>query len=141
VVVGAKGWNDSGIEERLQELADLPIHRTDFINDTDLAALYTGATAFVYPSFYEGFGIPCLEAMASGCPVICSNTSSLPEVVGDAALTVAPDDTDGLANLIAKLANDAKLRQKLASAGLKQAAQFTWQASARRLSAVIDRLQ
>jgi len=91
VIVGAKGWNDSGITRRLEEVSGLPIHQTNFVNDTELAALYAGAIAFVFPSLYEGFGIPCLEAMASGCPVICSNTSSLPEVVGDAAITINPN--------------------------------------------------
>lgn len=140
VIVGAKGWNDSGIERRMHHLKGLPIHRTDFIDDDDLAALYAGAEAFIYPSFYEGFGIPCLEAMASGCPVICSDTSSFPEVVGEAGLLVEPADITGLATAITHLISDVRLRKRLIAAGLKQAQKFTWETSARQLSKVIDSL-
>lgn len=140
VIVGAKGWNDSGIERRIHHLKGLPIHRTEFIDDNDLAALYAGAEAFIYPSYYEGFGIPCLEAMASGCPVICSDTSSLPEVVGEAGVLVAPTDTAGLSAAITHVTSDDRLRKRLIAAGLKQAQKFTWEASARQLSKVIDSL-
>jgi glycosyltransferase involved in cell wall biosynthesis len=140
VIVGAKGWNDSGIEQRFTELKDLPIYRTDFVNDADLPVLYAGATAFVYPSFYEGFGLPCLEAMATGCPVICSSASSLPEVVGDAALLVDPNNTNDIAAAITRITSESALRKRLITAGLKQAKKFTWEDSARKLSQIIDSL-
>ncbi len=140
VIVGAKGWNDGDIEQLLAELKHLPIYRTDFVDDTSLAALYAGATAFVYPSFYEGFGIPCLEAMACGCPVICSNTSSLPEVVGDAAIQVSPTATGELASSIVRLAKDKPLQKKLARLGVERARKFSWEESASRLSAVISKV-
>jgi glycosyltransferase involved in cell wall biosynthesis len=140
VIVGAKGWNDDNIHKQFGELKDLPIYRTDFVSDKDLAALYAGAEAFIYPSFYEGFGIPVLEAMASGCPVICSNISSFPEVVGEAALAVSPDNIDEIAQAITLLTYDLKLRKKLIKRGIERAKLFTWQESARRLSNVINEM-
>jgi glycosyltransferase involved in cell wall biosynthesis len=140
VIVGAKGWNDSGIESRLRELTDLPIYRTNFVSDSDLAALYAGATALVYPSFYEGFGLPCLEAMACGCPVICGNNSSFPEVVGNAAIMVDAHNIDEVAKAMIKLSNSTKLREELRTSGLEQARRFSWEDSAHKLSQVIDSL-
>ena len=115
VIVGGKGWNDEGIERKLKDLASLPIYRTDFVSDLDLAALYAGATAFVYPSFYEGFGIPVLEAMACGCPVVCSNNSAFPEVVGDAALQVNASSIADIAAAINKVASSVDLRKQMSS--------------------------
>ena len=140
VIAGSKGWNDHGIKQRLHKLKNLPIYRTGFVDDDELAALYAGAVAFVYPSFYEGFGIPCLEAMACGCPVITSNTSSLPEIVGSAGLLIDPNDTAAITKAIIRVSSDVKLRNKLTEAGLKQAMKFTWQESAKQLSNVIDSL-
>ncbi len=139
IVGGGKwSWNNSDFQDELAKLSRLPIYRTGFISDDDMAALYAGALAFVYPSFYEGFGIPCLEAMACGCPVVCSNLSSFPEIVGEAAMQVDPNSIDDIASAIINVTSDANLREKLAGLGEKQAAKFSWEASAKQLTDVID---
>jgi glycosyltransferase involved in cell wall biosynthesis len=140
VIVGNKGWNDEEIENSFKQLSSLPIHRLGFVDDPDLATLYASASLFVYPSYYEGFGIPALEAMASGCPVVCSNSSSLPEVVGDAALMVDPDDTKGLVEKIIMVLDDDNLRNSMSEKGLIQAKKFSWEKSAQKLSDLIDKL-
>jgi glycosyltransferase involved in cell wall biosynthesis len=137
---GKWAWNNSGFHDQLKQLENLPVYTPGFIDDDDLAALYTNAKAFVYPSFYEGFGIPPLEAMASGCPVICSNTSSLPEVVGNAAITLSPKDTEGLARAMVDVSSNESLRQKMIKDGLVRAKKFDWEKSANILSNVIDGL-
>ncbi|MGQ9501210.1 MAG: glycosyltransferase family 4 protein [Anaerolineae bacterium] len=106
-----------------------------FIAEEDKPAVYSAATAFVYPSRYEGFGLPVLEAMACGTPVVTSNISSLPELVGDAAFQVAPDDTRGMSAAIIALCVDEMLREELRRRGLARAATFTWQRTA---SATLD---
>jgi glycosyltransferase involved in cell wall biosynthesis len=102
----------------------------DRVSDDDLVDLYNGATGFVFPSLYEGFGLPILEAMASGAPVIAGNVTSLPEVAGDAALLVDPYDTDAIARSIRRLVEDEALRNRLRAQGLARAAHFTWDATA-----------
>ena len=112
--------------------ADAPWMRTlGFVSDADLAALYRGAAAFAMPSTYEGFGLPVLEAMHCGAPVICARASSLPEVGGDAALWVAPDDQDGLASAIERVLDDEALRKQMRADGLRRAATFSWDETAR----------
>jgi glycosyltransferase involved in cell wall biosynthesis len=98
-----------------------------FVADDDLPALLSGALAFVFPSLYEGFGMPVLEAMACATPVLTSTTSALPEVAGDAALLVDPHDTGAIAEGLARLLSDAALRERLRERGIQRAAQFTWQ--------------
>jgi glycosyltransferase involved in cell wall biosynthesis len=102
-----------------------------YVPDEDLAALYSGALVYAFPSLYEGFGFPALEAMACGTPVVCANTSSLPELVGDAALTVAPTDTQALAEAIQRLISDEGLRKALIARGLERAKQFTWESASK----------
>lgn len=102
------------------------IHITGFVSDQDLAALYSGATAFVYPSLYEGFGLPPLEAMSCGCPVITSNCSSLPEVVGSAGLQVDPYSVPALAAAMERLITDHVLADELRHRGLERASEFSW---------------
>jgi glycosyltransferase involved in cell wall biosynthesis len=102
---------------------------TGHVPDEDLAPLYTGARVFVYPSIYEGFGLPPLEAMQCGTPTITSNTSSLPEVVGDGGVMVAPDDVDGLAGQMLDLARDSDRRRCLQQRALAQARRFSWELS------------
>ena len=99
---------------------------TGYVAEDDLAALYSGAVGFVFPSLHEGFGLPALEAMACGTPVITSNTTSLPEVVGDAALLVDPTDADQLCDAMAAVLSDGALRAELSRKGMERAAQFSW---------------
>ncbi|MGQ9674682.1 MAG: glycosyltransferase family 4 protein [Chloroflexota bacterium] len=106
------------------------------VDDDSLPGLYAAAAALVLPSLYEGFGLPVLEAMACGTPVVCSNTSSLPEVVGDAAILVDPRDVDAWSEAIARVLASETLRTELRRKGLARAAQFTWERSARATLAV-----
>ena len=100
---------------------------------------YNAADVFAFPSRYEGFGMPVLEAMACGTPVVTACTSSLPEVAGDAALAVPPDDTDALAEALHRALADAPLRQEMRAQGIARAAQFTWEETARRTAAAYRR--
>jgi glycosyltransferase involved in cell wall biosynthesis len=106
--------------------------RMDAVEAEDLPALLAGATAFAYPSVFEGFGLPPLEAMACGAPVICSNTTSLPEVVGDAALTFDPARTDDIAAALGRVLGDSALRDDLIARGRARAARFSWRTTAER---------
>ena len=99
---------------------------TGYVPDEDLAALYSGAMVFVYPSFYEGFGLPPLEAMQCGVPVIVSNTSSLPEVVGDAGILVDPKDGDAICQGILNIYRDNILKMQMTANSLKNAERFSW---------------
>jgi glycosyltransferase involved in cell wall biosynthesis len=109
-----------------------------FVSDTELAALYRRATALVFPSRYEGFGLPVLEAMACGGRVVCADASSLPQVAGDAALLFPPDDHVALADQLTRLLHDADLRDALTARGLQRATQFAWTETARQTLAVFD---
>jgi glycosyltransferase involved in cell wall biosynthesis len=109
---------------------------TGYVPDEDVVALDNAADLFVYPSIFEGFGLPPLEAMACGTPVVTARGSSFPEVVGDAALTVDPLDAEALAAAIATMLSDAGLRARCAARGLERAATFSWDATARAISAV-----
>jgi glycosyltransferase involved in cell wall biosynthesis len=110
---------------------------TGFVAQHDLPAFYRGAEMLVYPSLYEGFGLPPAEAMACGTPVITSNTTSLPEVVGEAALTVDPTDVRAIAGAMATLLDDAALRQELTEAGIQRSQRYTWQRAAQHLLAAL----
>lgn len=133
VIVGKKGWLSGGFFRRLRELALEPgVVLPGFVPDDDLPAVYSGAACFVFPSLYEGFGLPVLEAMACGAPVICSNASSLPEICGDAALLFDPRSPAELTTIIERVLADAALRGELVERGLRQAAKFTWQRTAER---------
>jgi glycosyltransferase involved in cell wall biosynthesis len=135
VLAGAKGWlyDDTWA-------SGLPgVTLTGYVDDADRGALYAGALALVFPSLYEGFGFPVIEAMHCGTPVIASNTSSLPELAGDAGLLVDPLDVNAIAAKLARLAASQELRAELAAKGRMRAAQFTWErAAARALRALED---
>ncbi|MCH9633629.1 MAG: D-inositol-3-phosphate glycosyltransferase [Chlamydiae bacterium] len=126
VLAGTKGW---GFESLLDKIKKYPkrIKLTGFVADEDLAALYSGAMAFVYPSLYEGFGLPPLEAMNCGTPVIVSDRSSLPEVVGNAGLYIDPTSRDDLCERVLKIYGDSELRTELSEKSLIQAKKFSWE--------------
>jgi glycosyltransferase involved in cell wall biosynthesis len=131
VVVGAKGWKTSGIYQAIQASPFRDrIHLAGFVADDDLPAVYNLADAFVYPSLYEGFGIPVVEAMACGTPVVTSKVPALSEVAGDAALLVDPLDPRGLAEAMERIVQDEALRATLRAKGLERAKRFSWDASA-----------
>ncbi|NTV65366.1 MAG: glycosyltransferase family 4 protein [Oscillochloris sp.] len=138
VIAGVRGWLSEGIARCaiVHGLADR-VHFSGYLPDEDLPTLLSGALAFVFPSLYEGFGMPVLEAMACGTPVLTSSTSSLPEVAGDAALLVDPIDTDAIAAGLVRLVSDPALRAELRARGLARAATFTWERCARETLAVL----
>jgi len=134
VIGGGKGWMYDDVLAMV-EGAGLSgrVRFPGFVDDADLPALYTLATAFAFPSWYEGFGIPVLEAMACGTPVVTADNSSLPEAAGDAALLVDAADTDALAGSLFRLLADEALRARLLPVGQAQAKRFTWESSAQQL--------
>ncbi|MBI5032963.1 MAG: glycosyltransferase family 4 protein [Chloroflexi bacterium] len=141
LIAGRKGWlYQSTFDHVKQAGMDSEIDFLDYVPDADLPALYSACDAFVFPSLYEGFGLPPLEAMACGAPVICSNTSSLPEVVGDAALQVNPRDVNEIAAAITRVLNDATLRDELCAKSLARAAQFSWERTARETLSIYQSL-
>jgi glycosyltransferase involved in cell wall biosynthesis len=138
-MVGAKGWLYDRVFDRVHDLG--LEDRVIFLGQVEsrvLPALYNGARLFVYPSLYEGFGLPVLEAMACGAPTIASNVSSLPEVTGDAAVLVDPMDVPQIARDMGDLLQDGDQRDRLRQEGLKRAARFTWQAAARKTLAIYE---
>lgn len=130
VLVGFKGWENREILELLSK-AKGDILYTGFVSEQELGEIYNLATLFVFPSVYEGFGLPVLEAMACGCPVVASSVASLPEVCGDAALLVDPLDEASIADGLSRLVAGESLRRELRRKGLERAALFTWEKSAR----------
>lgn len=137
VLVGRRAWLYKHIfheAHRPQYAGDVIL--TDYVPEADLPGLYSGALAFVYPSIFEGFGLPVLEAMACGTPVITSNSSSLPEVVGDAGLMVDPFDEEALEKAMLRVVEDAQLRVQLSEQSVRQAAKFSWRRTAELTLAV-----
>ncbi len=131
VIGGGPGWLYEPIYETIERLGlQNQVQMLGYVDESDLPALYTGADVFCFPSLYEGFGIPVLEAMACGTPVVASNTSSLPEAAGDAALLVSPTDTDALADALGRAIDDTDLRAQLVQSGLSQCQRFSWRDSA-----------
>jgi len=130
IIVGRKGWNCDDILSYMSEL-DGMVRFTGYVSDEELVALYQMATCLVFPSLYEGFGLPVLEAMMAGCPVITSKTSSLPEVVGNAGLLVDPGNAGEIATTILRLLQDDALRISLQAQGQAWAARFSWAETAR----------
>ncbi len=141
VFVGKRAWL---YDETLRALEDASLGDsvilTGYVPESDLPALYSGATCFVYPSIFEGFGLPPLEAMQCGTPVIIGNRTSLPEVVGDAALAVDPFDVNAIAGAIEQILNKPALRDELRVRGLERAKMFDWHETARRTLRVYEQV-
>jgi glycosyltransferase involved in cell wall biosynthesis len=133
VIAGKKGWLTDELFGRLRKLGiEDRVHFTGYLPDNDLCALYSSCRIFIYPSMYEGFGLPPLEAMACGAAVIASSTPSITEVVGDAACVFAPEGVNDLAQAIITLLRDENERRRLSNAGLKRALQFSWNRTAQQ---------
>jgi glycosyltransferase involved in cell wall biosynthesis len=141
VIAGAKGWLYEDIFRLTKELElDNTTQFPGFVNQEDLPLWYNCAECFVYPSRYEGFGLPPLEAMACGTPVITSTVSSLPEVVGEAAIKVDPDNVVAMADALAQVFGNSATRNKMQANGLVQASKFTWHETARQTLAVYQKV-
>lgn len=137
VIVGEKGWMYQHIFNYVTEhKLENNVIFTGYVPDDELPVLYKNAICFLYPSFYEGFGIPIIEAMASGCPVITSNTSSLKEIAGNAAVLVEPNDTNAINKAIVEIITNKKKREELRIKGKKQAKNFSWQTMAEKTKEV-----
>ncbi len=133
VLAGRDGWKQKGIYAAARAVPCAPrIHFPGYIEKEDVPALYAASGAFVYPSLFEGFGLPVADALAAGLPVITARSSSLPEVAGNAALYVEPEDPHGLADALEQLANDEELRTELAARGRAWSAQFSWRHTAEK---------
>lgn len=142
VIAGGKGWlyDDIFAAAEASPVANR-IHLIGFVADDDLPTLYSLADVFAYPSHYEGFGIPVVEAMACGTPVICADNSSLPEVAGNSALQVPATNIDALAGAMHRLAVDSSLRESVIASGFLQVQKFNWPAAAQRLLAVYQQFR
>lgn len=142
VLVGRKGWMVDQVFRLVDSLALLDrVCFTGYVDGNDLPVIYSMADVFVYPTFYEGFGLPVLEAMACGAPVITSNTSSLPEIAGDAGVLLPPEDEEGLAAALERLLLNEDERQARSLRGLALASAFTWERTARLTWQVYQRLR
>lgn len=141
VVVGSRGWLYQDFFRKIDELAlrDV-VHLPGYVLDADLPAMYCAATVLVMPSIYEGFGLPVLEAMACGTPVVSSHASSLPEIGGEAAQYFDPMDVDEMTAALRRVLTDDELRAEMRQAGLEQAAEFSWERAASETAAVYERV-
>jgi len=141
VIAGPDGWGAPALDAALAASPHRErIRRLGWVRDEEAAALLRGAAVYAYPAVYEGFGLPPLEAMAAGTPVVTSTAGSLPEVVGDAALRIAPGDADALADALARVLDDDALSEDLRARGTERAAGFTWDRTASGLVATYRRL-
>lgn len=141
VLAGMKGWHTEGLLKPAEDLIRRgELRLLGYVPDGLIPSLYAGAAAFCYPSRYEGFGLPVLEAMASGVPVITSNATSLPEVVGSAGLMVDPDDVDGIRDHLRQLLEDQTYAQELGRRGLLRSRSFSWDRCARETISVYEKV-
>jgi len=146
LIVGKKGWLSEQLYTRIEELGlEKQVLFLHNVEDHEMPLFYAGARAFAFPSLYEGFGLPALEALATGVPVVSSNAGSLSEVVGDAGVLVDPHDVDGWAGALESVLLDPDLSARLRAAGPGRSAQFSWQRAARetldlyyRISGIMD---
>lgn len=141
VLAGGAGWRNEPLFQRIAslELEDA-VHFIGFVREEDLPALLSAATVFVYPSLYEGFGLPPLEALACGTPVVATTAGALPEVLGSAALLVDPEDVQALAEALHRALTDEEVRLRAATAGPEQAARYTWEGAAQRMLSIYERV-
>ena len=131
ITVGGNGWDYGKVKEQVKTLGlENRVHFLGYVSDDLLRLLYRKAVVFVYPSLFEGFGLTVLEAMASSCPVITSNVTSLPEVSGDAAILINPEDVDELSTSIVLVSTNKKIREQMITKGLQRAKTFTWKRAA-----------
>ncbi len=140
VLAGGKGWLDGTILDLINQLPREQVVKTDYVEEADVPALYSGSSVFVYPSLYEGWGMQVLEAMACGVPVVTANNSSLPEVASDAAILVEATDTLAISKAINKVITDPALAAAMRAKGIAHAKKFTWEDSAEKLKAVIEQV-
>ncbi len=141
VLAGAPGRQTADLALLAQRLGIVQfVHFLGYVEERELVALYQGAQLFLFPSLFEGFGLPVLEAQSYGVPVMTANNSSLPEIAGDAALLVDPTDVDALADAMLRLSEDEALRQQLIAAGYENVKRFSWEKAARETLAVFEKL-
>jgi glycosyltransferase involved in cell wall biosynthesis len=140
VLAGNRGWKNEALDQAIDASPCRErIHRVGYVSDADLPCWYAGAALVAYPSLEEGFGLPPLEAMACGAPVVTSNCSAIPEVVGEAALTVDPLDVEALASAMGRVLTEPALAEALRALGRIRAKQFSWEEVARRYRTVYER--
>jgi glycosyltransferase involved in cell wall biosynthesis len=141
VLAGGTGWKNQSIQTSIQnEGIENELSFTGYVTKEELRVLYSFASCFVFPSVYEGFGMPLLEAMACGVPVVCSNTSSLPEVAGDAATMVDPFDDEGFSRAIEKIIKEKEFRMYLIRNGFKRVKSFSWEETARQTLQLYEKI-
>jgi glycosyltransferase involved in cell wall biosynthesis len=141
VIAGGAGWKNEGLRELIRDLGVTEkVHFTGYIDEADLPVLYSMAEVFALPSLYEGFGLPVIEAMACGVPVLTSSTSCLPEIAGDAAVLVDPQSVEAMAAGLGRLMEDSSLRDSCIAKGYERARQFTWERSARDVLSLFEGL-
>jgi len=139
IIAGKNDYRSSEIGSFIQNLnLERKVKMVGYVPDEELPAFFSSAVCFVFPSVFEGFGLPVVEAMACGCPVISSNTSAIPEVIGDAGILINPYDTGEISQAIFKMISDDRLRSKLREKGLKRAKLFSWKETARRTLSVYE---
>jgi glycosyltransferase involved in cell wall biosynthesis len=138
VLAGDRGWGNRALLRRIESMRSLGLQALGRVDDATLVRLLQGATLFVYPSLYEGFGLPPLEAMACGIPTIVSDAASLPEIVGDAALKVSPTDAGALSDAMHLLLTNPTRAADLAHRGIERARHFTWEKAAREMEEVFE---
>ena len=137
ILAGGPGWGVETIVQHAKEVGlEDRVRFVGFVPEPELPLWYNAADLFVYPSEYEGFGLPALEALACGTPVVASNRSSLPEVVGEAGVLVDPTDTGAMADAMQRMLEDERLHSRLSAAGPEQARTFTWRRMAEETLAV-----